>query len=76
MVDGTTTITGICSGNYKDLSIGEISKQLGERWKGMSDEDKQPYEVCTPLCSACTEHVPGRCWQGVLIDASPCTECF
>lgn len=42
----------ICTGNYKDLSIGEISKQLGERWKGMSDEDKQPYEVCTPTCWA------------------------
>jgi hypothetical protein len=34
----------------------------------MSDEDKQPYEVCTSLWIACTEHVPDRHWQDMSVE--------
>ncbi|KAJ9115117.1 hypothetical protein QFC22_005447 [Naganishia vaughanmartiniae] len=27
-----------------DLSFGEIGKQLGEQWRGLSAEQKKPYE--------------------------------
>lgn len=25
--------------------MGELSKKLGELWKGMSEQDKEPFEV-------------------------------
>lgn len=30
--------------------MGEVSKKLGELWKGMGEEDKEPFEVITCCC--------------------------
>ena len=32
------------------LSFGELTKKLGEMWKGISEAEKAPYEVATPYC--------------------------
>ncbi len=59
----------VCAGNFKDLTLGELSKKLGEMWKGMRDEDKAPFAVrpsCTCMLhcmwtSACLSHVKQLC---------------
>lgn len=34
-----------CAAENPDLSFGDLTKKLGEMWKGLSDAEKMPYEV-------------------------------
>lgn len=30
---------------FADIFVGEVGKQLGERWKELTDKDKEPYDA-------------------------------
>lgn len=30
---------------FADTFVGEVGKQLGERWKELTDKDKEPYDA-------------------------------
>ena len=30
------------------ISVGEIAKAIGEMWRGLSEQDKKPHQVCLP----------------------------
>lgn len=46
-----------CAAAIPEMSLPEMSKELGAMWKALSDEDKQPYKVCHSHMSTFTfEH--------------------
>ena len=35
------------AGEHPDMKLGDISKKLGIMWHELSEDDKQPFKVCS-----------------------------
>lgn len=45
-------------GETPGISVGDIAKTIGEMWRGLSDADKKPFQVCVDL-----EQIHSQCFD-------------
>ena len=40
------------AGETPGISVADIAKAIGEMWRGLSDDDKKPYQVDPSFCGS------------------------